>query len=595
MVRKNILAKKTMCKKYNIVKVIILLFLNGVMSSCDFDDYNAVNETETHIEIHHENYSIMIEKEGFKYSFQRPNGLVIAKEHPVSGVRISEFGGSEFFDAQSTSLESYNQEQVHMIVTISNGEQADVKIDLFQNYSRFSIIPRNQHDSSYIIDARTASLNPVFGLGDYGSHSNEFNDVDGPCGTHVEARNSSNLIGFVRNEIINQGSCRRFVSNFTIFSAHNFAQVLFHDGKKRVGFTETENRIGAADVQQVNTLYYFMGNDLQQIYLDYKNTRINEGYYDVKPRFRMFETGWEAYGALGWDTYQASVMENIETYLNKGFPLRWGVVGSGFWPGDRTTRTEGTTVSFGMWDDTETPREDNLPNPRYPDPDALKSLFEENDLKLILGLRNHFKDPSTPEYNEENDGLFPVEALDNDYYLRASDGKLVRSTNNSFPGGPIFFLDSFNDEAMEWFKEGTDLWEVDGFKEDAMIYDRLYQDRMWNPFNQMLSENGYLIIVRNSAYSVPGDLIRINDTYAGTGEHFHADAHRIPLNLLSNAASGAPNGYPDIVGGTPTSDPTSSQYQKYYVRNVMLAAVSPSMSFGTGPWLLNHPEYEKLL
>lgn len=250
--------------------------------------------------------------------------MVIAKEHPVSGVLISEVGGRELFDAQSTSLESYNQEQVHVIVTTSNGEQADVKIDLFQNYSRFSIIPRNHHDSSYIIDARTASLNPVFGLGDYGSHSNEFNDVDGPCGTHVEARNSSNLIGFVRNEIINQGSCRRFVSNFTIFPAHNFAQVLFHDGKKRVRFTETENRISAADVQQVNTLYYFMGNDLQQIYLDYKNTRINEGYSDVKPRFRMFETGWEAYGALGWDTYQASVMENIETYLSKGFALTPG-------------------------------------------------------------------------------------------------------------------------------------------------------------------------------------------------------------------------------------------------------------------------------
>jgi len=593
----------------NAVKILFILLIIG---SCTSDYSRVENETDSCIKISHANYNIVIEKKGFRYSFQKKDGTVVADKHSESGLRFTEAGGSELFDVITTSLEKKNDKQVHMMVSTSNDDQAEVIIELFENYVEFSIIPHDDYQietgvenqgidknereqkALYIIDARTASLNPIYGLGDYGSHANEFNDVDAPCGNHVSARETANLMGLVRDEITNQGSCRRFVSNFAIFPRHGFAQVLFDEGKKRVGFTEDENRLGVADVEKVTTLYYFIGDDLKKIYADYKDVRIKEGYPDVKPRYTMFNVGWEAYGALGWNTYQSSVMENIKTYINKDFPLHWGVVGSGFWPGDRRSSTEGTTVSFGMWDDTATPRDDDLPNPRYPNPEALKSLFTDNNISLLLGLRNHFKDPSSSAYIEKNDGLYPVEALQNDYLLRNYDGKLARSTNNSFPGVPIFFLDSYNEEAMEWFKENADLWDVDGFKEDAMIYDKQYHDRMWNPFNKYLADNNYLMIVRNAAYSVPGDLIRINDSYAGTGENYHADPHRIPLNLLNNAASGAANGYPDIIGGTPTTSPTSEFFRKYFVRNTMLAAVTPGMSFGRGPWLMEHQEYENI-
>lgn len=590
---------------------VILLISFTLLNSCGFDAYNVVTETDENIEISHVNYKISIEKEGFKYSFQKSDGTVIADKHSVSGLRFTEAGGSELIDALFTDLLAHNNDHVSMLVTTSSGDQANVLIDLFENYVKFSIIPseneqseiveeksanRAVHDQKalYIIDARTASLDPVYGLGDYGSHSNEFTDLDAPCGFHVAARDEANVMGLVRDEITNQGSCRRFVSNFAIFPKHGFAQVLFDTGKKRVGFTEDENRIGLADVEKVTTLYYFIGDDLEKIYADYKDVRIDEGYPDVKPRYTMFNVGWEAYGALGWDTYQSSVMENIKTYLDKGFPLQWGVVGSGFWPGARRSGTEGTTVSFGMWDDTPTPRNDGLQNPRYPDPGSLKKLFSDNNISLLIGIRNHFKDPISPRYNKQNDGLFPVEALEKNYLLRNRDGMLVRSTNNSFPGGPIFFLDSFNEQAMGWFKENFDLWGVDGLKEDAMIYDKHYQDAMWNPFNKHLADNDYLVIVRNAAYSVPGDLIRINDSYAGTGEHYHADPHRIPLNLLNNAASGAANGYPDIIGGTPITETTNNTFRKYYIRNAMLAAVTPGMSFGRGPWLMEYEEYEEI-
>lgn len=43
-----------------------------VLISCNSNYNNVVKETETHIKINHENYSIIVEKEGFKYSFQDP-------------------------------------------------------------------------------------------------------------------------------------------------------------------------------------------------------------------------------------------------------------------------------------------------------------------------------------------------------------------------------------------------------------------------------------------------------------------------------------------------------------------------------------------
>lgn len=127
-----------------------------------------------------------------------------------------------------------------------------------------------------------------------------------------------------------------------------------------------------------------------------------------------------------------------------------------------------------------------------------------------------------------------------------------------------------------------------------MIYDRMYHDGMWNPFNKRLMDEGYLMIARNTAFSPAGDLMRINDSYAVTGKNYHSDPHRIPLNMLSNAASAASNGYPDIIGGTPTGSTTSRMFREYYVRNAMLAAICAGMLFGRGPWLLEHPEYETI-
>ena len=541
-------------------------------------------------------YRFHLHPEGFRYGFERADGTPIAGSHPESGLLIGLMAGNKpsVSPVKSTVIDKFEGNVLQATATTAEGLQARVQIEFHESFARFAVVPIGQpEDARFTFDFRTAPLGPVFGMGDYGSHADEFNNVNASCNGNVSARDQADLTGLVRDEVINQGSCRRFVTNFAIFPKQGFAQVLFNDAKKRVGFTESENRIGVADEAEVKTLYYFTG-DMQRIYADYLAVRGREGYPDVKPRYDLFQVGWEAYGALGWNTFQVAVMHNIQTYLEKGFPLKWGVVGSGFWPGNRRNTSQGTTVSFGMWDTVETERRDGLPNPRYPDPEELKKLFRDNDMKLLLGLRNHFKNPSHASYNVENDGVFPKEAYDAGFFLKGRNGRLLRTGNNEFPRVPVYFFDSYHKAAMDWFVEKVALWGADGFKEDAMIYDRMYHDGMWNPFNKRLMDEGYLMIARNTAFSPAGDLMRINDSYAGTGRNYHSDPHRIPLNMLSNAASAGSNGYPDIIGGTPGTSTTSRMFREYYVRNAMLAAVSAGMSFGRGPWLLEHPEYEEI-
>ncbi|MCU0780958.1 MAG: hypothetical protein MUF04_07640, partial [Akkermansiaceae bacterium] len=324
-------------------------------------------------------YQFRLNTLGFRHAFEDAAGKPVASAHAESGLLLGLMAGATptVSPVQSTVIDEFEGDRLRATVTTANGVRARVEIEFHESYARFKVAPLGQPaDARFTFDFRTAPMRPVYGLGDFGSHTDAFNDVTAPCNGNVGARDQADLTGFVRNEITNQGSCRRFVTNFAIFPKQGFAQVLFNDAKKRVGFTPSENRIGVADVTEVKTLYYFTGS-MERIYADYLAARVREGYPDVKPRYPLFNVGWEAYGALGWNTFQEAVMDNIQTYLEKGFPLKWGVVGSGFWPGNRSSTSQGTTVSFGMWDSAATPRSDGLPNPRYPDPAALKQLFRD--------------------------------------------------------------------------------------------------------------------------------------------------------------------------------------------------------------------------
>lgn len=451
----------------------------------------------------------------------------------------------------------------------------------------------------YTIDARLeGNINPMYGLGDYGAVTN----------TGESVRTTSNVFGVNRTaagSFTNEnGGPIRFISNFSISPQRGFAQVLFEEADKRVVINEAQTLLGVLNTEKVTTLYYFFG-DMKQIYQDYRNVRNDAGYEDTRPHYEMFGLGWEAFGALGWNAYQQNVVETVQDYLDEGYNITWAVVGSGFWKGDRYG-LEGTTTSFGLWDDTANPNGRNdtaygMPNPRFPNPDSMKTFFKDKGIKLLLGLRVHFKLPEAlgGDWQEEVDGNFVQEGLTNGYFLKNDDGSLL-TINAKYPSGSrtrklTAYIDGSNADALEWYRQGAALWGVDGFKEDTMVlnHDRSYNDGNWNRvLSYMIDKDDSVMIMRNGAYSLSGDILRINDANMGTSNSgFNSSPDRMPINLLAYAASGVSNVYPDIVGGTGGSI-TNTTFQKYLVRNAQFAALNPSLSVGINALKMDNAAYK---
>lgn len=542
---------------------ILILFLTALMFTVLLIPWVyasfTVNDNGTIITITETNYKIAITKAGFRYAFLKPDNSVIADAHATAGLT---FGG---YNASSTSLVSSDAAKVTMTVTNTNGNQAAVEVYPSANYARFSVVPAVS--GSYTIDLRTAPITPVYGLGERsGTHSN------------------ANLYGLVDdNNLRNDGSLNRFVSNFAIFPSRGLAQVLFEDKVKRVTLNSNENKIGATGVSGVRKAYYFFGS-MEQIYQDYKNVRNAEGYNLVKPMYEAFGVGYEAYGSVGWSTYDTVVKNDLQLYLDQGYKLEWATVGSGFWKGDRNSNYQGCTTSFGIWDTTyEAGRTDGLQNPRYPDPANFKQFFVNKGIKLMLGLRTNFKalQSAGGYYNPTNDGTFTQDGLDNGYFVKDTVGNALTITSHCFPKGNLHLLDAYNSAALNWYCAKVDLWGAAGFKEDTMITNP-FHDGLFNKPMQMLADDGYLIMARNGIYTAPGQFLRIEDTFSTSGD-------RLPLAILAFAADGNPNAYPDNIGGTGLSGDIGNNDEIYMIRNTMLAAVSPIMAFGYKPWTMNNP------
>lgn len=555
---------------------LVLVFALLSISACHSErqGFTVVEDSES-IEIATSHYALVIEKEGFRYRFERPNGSVIAAAHPVSGLVLAESGSDSLHAAVGTRLVHQTADRVELHVTAGENLGANVSVYPAAQFVRFEVVPAGTAGDTFIIDARTASLAPAYGLGDHGGW-----------------QRNANITQFVDENFHNIDNRHRFVSTFSVFPAQGFAQVLFDRGKKRVAITDSELRLGAEGVRSVDGLYYFVGS-MEEIYRNYKKARIQEGYPDRKPKYAFFEVGYEAFGSLGWNTYQRSVESDIRQYLERGYHLRWVVVGSGFWKGSRKEPDQGATTSFGIWDDAfEEGRDDGLPNPRYPDPDAFKEFFEERNIELLIGLRINFKAPPDKggHHVPLHDGPYTLEGISRSFFREGPDGKPLPFIVN-FPKDTVFFLDGDKREAVDWFVEGAKRWGAAGFKEDTMLNDgdQLYDDAKLNRVNEALMDEGYLVMVRNAAYSVPGDILRLEDTM------FSFDQDRPVINALSYAASGAPAVYPDIVAGKYLELPLTEDQKRYFVRNAMFAAVTPVMSMGLGPWHLENEAQEQIV
>jgi len=369
-------------------------------------------------------------------------------------------------------------------------------------------------------------------------------------------------------------------SNFVVFPQQGFAEVNVEPGDKVVRLTETENLQGSRSVRSMPALYYFVGSP-EQIYQAFLEVRNREGFSVMTPKYEWFGVGWEAFGALSWNTTQETVTENINQYLDFGFPLEWMVIGSGFWPsGEGEFDEHGTpygadaqsrdadallaTTSFGMWDEQ-----------KYPDPEGMIDSFHEKGLKVTIGLRNGFI-PGGP---------FTEEGIKNGYFMKGENGE-AKLFEVGFPEPDVYLLDAENPEAVDWYMDFWQKWAdygIDGYKEDLFGYPDSLPDDFFDPVNEAMMKDSVYVMGRNNYLGSPVDIHRYNDF------NYNQPQDRGPINGLAFAYSGFPNVYPDIVGGTGLAtdrfgEAPESKLRTYLMRYAQYAALNPSMSFGYGPW-----------
>jgi alpha-glucosidase (family GH31 glycosyl hydrolase) len=486
-------------------------------------------------------YQVVVMKEGFRFGFYRPDGSVMAPPHARAGLV---FDGA---DAARTRIIATNADALQFEVLNRAGARAQVTLAMAEHHARLGV----KTGKPGAILARTGGVLPAFGLGDHGGR-----------GT-----NSTDLAGYVNENLRGDGGVGgRLVANFVVFPQADLAEVNVEPTVKMVRLTAEENAQGSKQVEEMRDLYYFFGEP-KTIYQDYLAVRTALGYSSARPKYEWFGVGWEAFGALAYNTRQQTVTENLDRYLGMGYPFRWMVLGSGFWPHSDPS-LEGTT-SFGLWD-----------SQLYPTPRELIAKYHERGLKFILGLRIAFI----------TNGPYAAEGVRGGYFL--TEHGRPRPFRVGFPHRPVYLLDAQRPGAVEWYLGLCRKWldyGVDGFKEDLFGYEKyVLRDDKLNAVNAGLMRQGVYVMGRNGYLSSPMDLHRFEDF------NFDQNQDRGPLNGLAFAYSGFPNVYPDIVGGkfVPEIVPqlkesnglSDSVLKLYYMRNAQYASVNPAMSFGFGPW-----------
>lgn len=523
----------------------------------------TVRDTGEQTEIGTEHYVLRIEKAGFKFQFLHPDGEVIAPAHSQSGLQIGK-NGEEAADVKSAVLTREEEGLLEFTVETVAGVISTVSIRPQRHAVKIEVRP--QPDGEYALIARTGGVGPAYGMGDHAAF--------GPGRTDLV------LEDFVRDPLGDNNGTDRMVSNFVVFPQQGFAVVNMEPGQKVIRITGEENAQGARGVRSMPALYYFVGSPAE-IYEAYLAARNSEGYRVDKPKPEWFGVGWEAFGALAWMTNQETVTENVDQYLDYGYPLSWMVVGSGFWPrgpgefdehgtpyGSESVSEEAkklqATTSFGMWDEK-----------LYPDPRGLIDHFHERGLIFTIGLRIGFI-PGGP---------FSDEGLESGYFISDEQGA-AELFKIGFPRVPIYLLDTKNPAAVDWYVQLCGKWldyGVDGFKEDLFGWPLHLPDDLIDPVNRDLMDQGVYIMGRNNYLGSPADIHRYNDF------NYNQLQDRGPINGLAYAFSGFPYVYPDIIGGTGLAtgrfgrEPVE-KLRSYIIRYAQYAALNPSMAFGFGPW-----------
>lgn len=484
-------------------------------------------------------------RDGFRFGFFRGD-TQLAAPHPQSGILID--GAS----LKNVKAEECDAARCKFSATTAVGMPVAIQVKLTPADCAITVTPAKP--ASIVL--RTRGMNPSFGLGDRAA---------------AEHHDDTDLTGLVDDHLLAGMDFTRLASNFIIFPRQHMAEVVVWPEAKIVHLTHEENAQGVTRADRPVTAHYFFGSP-HEIYSAFADVRRQAGYPVLMPKYEMFGVGWEAFGALAWDTNQTTVRESVDRYRSLGYPLQWMVVGSGFWPNEPDSMHE--TTSFGLWDKA-----------RYPNPKAFIQYFHDEKMKVLLGLRITFI----------TTGPFAEEGARRHYFLE-EDGK-PKVFNFLWPHLPSYLLNTQSTAAVDWYLGLVEKWKdagVDGFKEDFFGY-KAYdlRDDKLDPVSNRLMALGYDLIERNGYLSSNGDLQRLDDF------NYNQDQDRGPVNALSLAYSGLPLVYPDIVGGTfgenhfnLTETPAMDAYM---MRNAQWAALHPAMSMGQPPWSFRNPQVGEVM
>jgi len=479
------------------------------------------------------------------------NGVPSAAAHPEGGLLL---GDPDHPEVARITAESYRpQGQAVLEVRTASGTTARVTVTLTPNQADFVVHPAEPA----AVLMRLAAAKPGFGLGDHAVTGRQAFDTD--------------ITGYRNDRFLSGTGLTRMVSNFAIYPKQKFAFLVWDPDVKIVRSTDAECTQGARRVDSEVRFTIFTGTP-REIYRQFLQSRNQYGYPVLKPKYEFFGVGWEAFGALAWDTSQKTVKENVDRYLSDGYPLAWMVVGSGFWPHAEERLHE--TTSFGLYD-----------KELYPDPAAFIAYFHSRGLKYFQGLRTTFI----------TDGPFSAEGVRDRYFVE--EAGQAKAFTFGWPKSPTYFLDWTKPQAVTWYADLVRRWTafgVDGFKEDVYGFGKyaLGDDKL-DPVNYALMRDGIYVMGRNAYLASVSDLHRINDF------NYDQNQDRGPVNALALAYSGLPLVYPDIVGGTFGERhfdlKVTPRMRTYMMRNAQWAAVHSSMSMGQGPWTFGDPQVEKVM
>jgi alpha-glucosidase (family GH31 glycosyl hydrolase) len=492
-----------------------------------------------------ESASVHIDERGFRFSLDH-DGQSAAAAHAQSGLVINDL------PVLMAKPGRCSPSTCHFNVSTSKGDAAEVTVELTGYHVTVTVVPA-AYPAKVLL--RTAGIAPSYGVGDRASEDH---------------RDNTDLTGLVDDHLLAGRRYTRLTSNFVIFPKQGMAEILPDPHVKLLHLTDSENAQGVMAASAPVVMHYFLGTP-RQIYAEFLAMRNDDGYPVMMPKYEMFGVGWEAFGALGWDTNQKTVRESVDRYRSLGFPLSWAVIGSGFWPASEEFHE---TTSFGLID-----------KQRYSDMTGLLQHFHDEGLKVLFGLRITFI----------TTGPYSAEGVKHGYFLK-EDGH-AKIFDLAWPKRPCYVLDAQNPAAVSWYLELVKKWKalgVDGFKEDMFGFSKYdLRDDKLDPINQKLMQQGYDLVERNGYITSDGDLHRIDDF------NFDQDQDRGPVNSLALAYAGLPLIFPDIVGGTfgegHFDTKVTPRMETYFMREAEWAALHSSMAVGQPPWSFKNPRVGEVM